>query len=102
MKALWLSVPAVAAMMMAGAANADLDLAKKSGCLSCHAIDKKVIGPAWKDVAAKYKGDAKAKDSLTASIRSGSKGKWGKMAMPPQKKPSDADVATLVDFILGL
>ena len=77
MKAMWLSIPAIAALMMAGTASADLDLAKKSGCLSCHSIDKKIIGPSWKDVAAKYKDQADAKAALIESIAEGSKGKWG-------------------------
>ena len=53
---------AAAALLISGQASADLELAKKSGCLACHSVEKKVVGPAWKDVAAKYKGDAGAKD----------------------------------------
>lgn len=102
MKAMWLSIPAIAAVLMAGAANADADLAKKKGCFACHAIEKKVVGPGWKDVAAKYKGDANAKETLTNSIKNGSKGTWGSMAMPPQKRASDDDIAKLVDFIMSL
>ena len=63
MKTRLLSITAAAALMIgAQAAYADLELAKKSGCLACHSIEHKVVGPAWKDVAAKYKGDAGARD----------------------------------------
>lgn len=92
---------AVSALMAAsGTAMANLDVAKKNGCLACHSVDKKLVGPSWKDVAAKYKGH-KA-DELVASIKGGSKGKWGNVPMPPQAKVSDADAKTLADFILGL
>lgn len=92
---------AVSALMVAsGTAMANLDVAKKNGCLACHSVDKKLVGPAWKDVAAKYKGHKS--DELAASIKGGSKGKWGNVPMPPQAKVSDADAKTLADFILGL
>ncbi len=109
MKARWLSVAAAAAIFMLGAgqASADLDLAKKSGCLACHSVEKKVVGPAWKDVAAKYKGDAGAKDALIGKVKAGGKGNWtdvtGGVPMPPYSpRVADADIATLVDFVLGL
>ena len=109
MKARWLSVAAAAAIFMfgAGQASADLDLAKKSGCLACHSVEKKVVGPAWKDVAAKYKGDAGAKDALVGKVKAGGKGNWtdvtGGVPMPPYSpRVADADIATLVDFILAL
>ena len=94
-------------MFGAGQASADLDLAQKSGCLACHSVDKKVVGPGWKDVAAKYKGDAGAKDLLIGKVKAGGKGNWndvtGGVPMPPYSpRVSDADIATLVDFILGL
>lgn len=109
MKARWLSVPVAAAMLLgvAGTASADLELAKKSGCLACHAVDKKVVGPAWGDVSAKYKGDAAARDALIAKVKAGGKGNWtdvtGGVPMPPYSpRVADADIATLVDFVLGL
>ncbi|MGE0372146.1 MAG: c-type cytochrome [Gammaproteobacteria bacterium] len=82
-------------------------LAASSGCTACHAIDKKVVGPAWADVAKKYKGDAGAKDALVGKVKAGGKGNWtevtGGVPMPPYSpRVSDADIATLVDFILGL
>jgi len=104
----------VTAILLAGfvlaplSAQADaLDIARKSGCFACHSVEKKVVGPAWKDVAARYKGDATARDSLIAKVKSGGKGSWsevtGGLAMPPYSpRVSDADIETLVDFILSL
>jgi cytochrome c len=108
MKARWLSIPAAAVMMMSmGQASADLDLAKKSGCLACHSVEKKVVGPAWKDVGAKYKGDGAAKAALIEKVSKGGKGNWtavtGGVPMPPYSpRVADADIETLVDFILAL
>lgn len=108
MKARWLSVPAAALLMLGSSqAFADLDLAKKSGCLACHSVEKKVVGPAWKDVAAKYKGDGGAKAALVAKVKKGGKGNWndvtGGVPMPPYSpRVADADIDTLVDFVLGL
>ncbi len=106
MKARWLSVPAAALLMLGSSqAFADLDLAKKSGCLACHSIEKKVVGPAWKDVAAKYSADDR--DALIAKVKKGGKGAWndvtGGVPMPPYSpRVSDANIDTLVDFILAL
>lgn len=108
MKTRLLSITAAAALMMgAQAAYADLDLAKKSGCLACHSIEKKVVGPGWKDVAAKYKGDSGAKASLIDKVKKGGKGNWtsetGGVPMPPYSpRVADGDIEKLVDFILGL
>ncbi len=79
-----------------------LALAKKSGCLVCHAVDKKVVGPAWKDVAAKYRGDKGAEAMLTSKIGKGGSGVWGSMAMPPQSRVSEADRQVLARFVLSL
>ncbi|MDX1251495.1 MAG: c-type cytochrome [Gammaproteobacteria bacterium] len=84
-----------------------LALAQKSGCLACHNVDKKIVGPAWKDVAARYKGDAGAKDKLIAKVKTGGKGNWtevtGGMAMPPYSpRVADADIEKLVTFVLSL
>lgn len=80
-----------------------LELAKKSGCLSCHSIDKKVVGPAWRDVAAKYRGQGDAKSNIINSITNGSTGKWGTFAMPANSpRVSDENIATLAGFVLSL
>ena len=98
------SMVAVAGLMMAGGAMAaDMpEVAKKNGCTNCHKIDKKVVGPAWQDVADKYKGDAGAADKLIAKVAKGGSGNWGAVPMPAQPKLSEADNKELVDFILGL
>jgi cytochrome c len=75
-------------------------LFKKSGCAACHKIDGKSVGPSYKDVAAKYKDDKAAHAKLEAKIRSGGKGSFGSMPMPPQKI-SDADIKTLVTWVLS-
>jgi cytochrome c len=83
MKAVYVAMMAAAGIVMAGQAQADEALAKAKNCMACHAIDKKLVGPAYKDVAAKYKGDAKAPAMLAAKIKAGGKGTWGEIPMPP-------------------
>ena len=92
MKAAYLAmmvVAGVAGVAVAGQAQADEALAKAKNCMSCHAIDKKLVGPAYKDVAAKYKGDAKAPADLAAKIKAGTKGTWGQIPMPPNNVTED-------------
>jgi cytochrome c len=93
---------AVALMTVAGVASADEALARKNACLSCHQVAKKVVGPAYKDVAAKYKGDAKAVDHLVNVIKHGGKGVWGNIPMPPNPQVSDADAKKLAEWVLSL
>ena len=80
---------------------ANADLAKKNNCLACHAVDKKIVGPAYQDVAKKYAGQADAEATLTKSIKSGGSGKWGPIPMPPQAQLSDADAKALAAWVLG-
>lgn len=75
---------------------------KKYNCLGCHAVDKKVVGPAWKAVSDKYKGDAGAKAKLVEKMMKGGKGVWGPMPMPASPKMTEAESAVLVDFVLAL
>lgn len=91
-----------AGIALAGPAAADLKLDQKEGCLGCHTVDKKLVGPAWKDVAAKYKGDAGAEAKLLKKVREGGKGVWGDIVQPPNTTTSDADLKTLVKFVLAL
>ncbi|MEW5755734.1 MAG: c-type cytochrome [Pseudomonadota bacterium] len=78
-------------------------LAKKSGCLACHALDKTIVGPAWNDVAEKYKNDPEAHTKLVQSVLTGSSGKWGsKVHMKAQNQVPQEDVSKLVDYILSL
>ena len=102
MKAVWIGMVAASALLMVGTAQANADLAKSSGCLNCHTVDKKLVGPALKDIAAKYKGDATAADKLAVKIQKGSQGVWGPIPMPPNSKVNDADAKTLAQFILSL
>ena len=80
---------------------ANADLAKKNNCLACHAVDKKIVGPAYQDVAKKYAGQADAEANLTKSIKAGGSGKWGPIPMPPQAQLSDADAKALATWVLG-
>ncbi|HXE39035.1 MAG TPA: c-type cytochrome [Azonexus sp.] len=89
MKSVYVAMMAAAGIVMAGQVHADEALAKAKNCLSCHAIDKKLVGPAYKDVAAKYKGDAKAPAMLAAKIKAGGKGTWGEIPMPPNNVTDD-------------
>ena len=93
-----------AALLATGAAQAQSaeDLLKKSGCTACHANDKKLVGPAYKDVANKYRGDAKAAATIAEKVKKGGSGKWGPVPMPPHPQVSDADIKTMVTYVLGL
>jgi cytochrome c len=104
MKSLIVSIAVAAGLSFAGSAmSADMPtIAKKNGCANCHSIDKKVVGPAWQDIANKYKGDATAADKLSAKVAKGGGGVWGAVAMPAQPKVSEADIKEMVAFILGL
>jgi len=76
-------------------------LLKDKGCTACHANDKKVIGPAYKEVAKKYKGDAGAAKKLEAKVKAGGGGVWGTIPMPPNNVP-DADINTIVEWVLSM
>ena len=88
-------------LVSAGNAFASDALAKKYNCLACHAVDKKLIGPSYKDVAAKYKGDAGAEAKLIAKVKNGGTGAWGQIPMPPNASVPDADVKSLVKWVLS-
>ena len=88
---------AVLAVFAASPAFAQQDLAQKKNCMACHAVDKKLVGPAYLDVAKKYTGQADALAALTASIQKGSTGKWGAVPMPAQPAMSEADAKALAE-----
>jgi cytochrome c len=92
---------AAAGIVMAGQAQADEALAKAKNCMSCHAVDKKLVGPAYKEVAAKYKGDAKAPAMLAAKIKAGGKGTWGPVPMPPNNVTPE-EAGKLAAWVLAL
>jgi cytochrome c len=106
MKRQWIVLAASACV--AGGAHAALDnttaeaMMKKDGCAACHAIDKKIVGPAYVDVAAKYKGDKDALAKLSEKVKKGGTGVWGSIPMPPNVTVSDADIKELVTWILTL
>ena len=93
---------AAAALLVTGQAKASDDLAKKHNCLACHMVDKKSVGPAYKEVAKKYKGQADAVAKLSDKIKKGGQGAWGPVPMPPNAAVPDADVKTLVDWIMKM
>ena len=105
MKSIVISMIAAAGLMVAGSTMAAemSPLAKKHNCIACHAIDKKLVGPAYQDVAKKYKGDAGAVAKLEAKVAKGGSGVWGAMPMPPNSpKVPEADIKELVKWVLAL
>jgi cytochrome c len=96
-------VALAAALASAPALAADeLALATKSACTACHAVDKKLVGPAYKDVAAKYRGNAAAEAMLIDKVKKGGTGVWGQIPMPPNAAVKDEDIKTLVKWVLSL
>lgn len=91
----------VAGLLGAFAAQASEELAKKYACFACHAVDKKMVGPAYRDVAAKYRADKAAPAKLAEKVKKGSQGVWGNIPMPPNTTVPDADVNALVKWILS-
>lgn len=76
-------------------------LAKDAGCFSCHSANEKVVGPAFRTIAEKYKADKGAADQLVQSVRNGSKGTWGRIPMPAHASLAEADVKSIVGWILA-
>lgn len=83
-------------------AFADLALATSKNCMACHAVDKKVVGPAYKEVAKKYAGNAKAADMLAVKIVKGGSGAWGPVPMPANSQVNEADAKKLAAWVLSL
>lgn len=92
----------IAAAAVVGPAFANADLAQKKNCMACHAIDKKLVGPAYKDVAAKYAGQKDAVDKLAQKVVKGGTGVWGQVPMPANTQVSEAEAKQLVQWILTL
>jgi len=90
----------VLAAVHAVPAFAQADLAQKKNCMACHAVDKKLVGPAYKDVAAKYAGQKDAVDKLAAKVVKGGAGVWGAVPMPANPQVTDAEAKQLVEWIL--
>jgi len=94
---------AVAAVGFAMGAQAQdaAKLAQDKGCLACHQVDKKLVGPAYKEVAAKYRNDKGAAARLAKKVREGGQGAWGQVPMPPNPQVSEKDADTLVKWVLS-
>ena len=96
-------VTAAPATQTAAPVSKELQLAQASKCFACHAIDRKLVGPAWKDIAAKYRGQKGAEAKLAEKVAKGGSGAWGNVPMPPNSpQVAQADIKTLVRYILSL
>jgi cytochrome c len=107
MKRTFLAFVAGAGLIAAGGAQAAdakvaEELAKKNACTACHALDKKMVGPGYKDVAAKYRGQKDAEAKLIEKVKKGGKGVWGEIPMPPNAAVKDEDIKTMVQWILSM
>ena len=100
MKRALLALAALA--VTAGPALADQALAQSKNCMACHAVDKKLVGPAYKDVAAKYAGQKDAVDKLAAKIQKGGSGVWGPVPMPANTQVNEAEAKKLAAWVLSL
>jgi len=107
MKHAFLALLAGASIVAAGGAQAAdakaaEDMLKKNACTACHAIDKKMVGPAYKDVAAKYRGQKDAATKLAEKVKKGGVGVWGQVPMPPNAAVKDDDIKVMVNYVLSL
>ena len=100
-RTLIVTLSAAAALLAVAPAHASLDLAKAKNCTACHAVDKKLIGPAYKDVAAKYATDKDASTKLAKKVREGGVGVWGQIPMPANPQINADEAAALVKWILA-
>ena len=100
MKAFYVAMMIAIGFGVSSQVMADEALAKAKNCMSCHTIDKKLVGPAYKDVAAKYKGDKAAVATLAAKIKAGGKGNWGEVPMPPNNV-TEAEAKELATWVLA-
>jgi len=95
-------LPTLAVLALAAPvpAHASDELAKKHGCLACHSIDKKLIGPSYKEIAAKYRNDTNAEAKLADKVKKGGAGNWGQVPMAPNPTVPDAELKALVKWVL--
>jgi len=105
----WRTLPAggvLAAALLASAppvlaAPAGLAIARSNACMGCHAVDRKLVGPSFKEIAARYKSDPGAQAKLQGKVRNGGSGVWGAIPMPSHPAMSDADIHTVVEWVLA-
>ena len=94
---------AASAVSFSAVANDGEALVKKNGCMACHALTTKMVGPSYKDIAVKYKDDGKAVDTLSAKVLNGGAGVWGQMPMPPHKgRVTDEQAKAMVNYVLSI
>lgn len=92
----------LAAFAASSVTIASEELAQKNNCLACHGVENKLVGPGFKEISEKYKGDDAAAAMLAEKVKNGGGGTWGAIPMPPNAAVSDEDVATLVEWVLSL
>lgn len=105
----WMQRAAAAALLLAGTfgavAHADvgdgLKVARSNACMGCHAVDRKLVGPSFKDIAARYKADPQAVAKLSKKVKEGGSGVWGAIPMPAHPRMSDADARSVVEWVLA-
>jgi cytochrome c len=97
-----LTLTTLAASALCAPAWADLALATSKNCMACHAVDKKIVGPAFKDIAAKYAGDKTVVDRLAAKIQKGGGGVWGPLPMPANTQVSEAEAKKLATWVMTI
>jgi len=101
MKSIVISALVATAVLASAPAMANLELAKKNNCMACHQVDKKLVGPSYQDVAKKYAADKGAEAKLVDKVKKGGSGVWGPVPMAPNPQVSDADLKTLVKWVLA-
>lgn len=101
MKSIAIALGVTAAALLSIAAHASEALVKKHGCTACHTLDRKMVGPAFKDIAAKYRDDRAAAPKLLQKVKRGGAGVWGPVPMPPNAQVPDADLQALVKWLLS-
>lgn len=102
MKTVLMTAASAALLVMSGMASADQALAQKNACMSCHGVDKKIVGPAFKEIAKKYASDKAAEANLVGKVKTGGKGVWGEIPMPPNPQVKAEDAHKIVAWILSL
>lgn len=97
-----LAALAAAALLLATGAQAQEKQAQAAGCMTCHGVDKKIVGPSFKDIAAKYRSDKGAEAKLITKVKQGGKGAWGEIPMPPNAHVKDEDIKQIVHWIVTM
>jgi cytochrome c len=97
-----MSALVVSVLMVSAPAFASKEIAGKNACMGCHAADKKIVGPSYQDIAAKYKGQADAIDKLAKKVKAGGSGVWGPIPMPAHPQVKEEDIKTIVHWVLSL